>query len=230
MGAVLRRWRNALDVGSCFAAHRRLLAINHQLDSRLTSRSPTRHQSQRPHQVDSPMSVPELELRQLRADDERSFLEALAEFRSEQPPWDFALGYTQGETFEQYVRKQEDWSRGERLPPGFVPGGFYVGIVEGEVVGRVSIRFRLNEFLSKLGGHIGYGVRASLRRRGYATRMLQLALPLCRIHGIESALVICDVDNVGSRRVIERCGGVFESITNDPSLQIQRRRYWVATS
>jgi hypothetical protein len=51
------------------------------------------------------MSARELELRQLRMDDERSFLDAVAEFRSEQPPWDFALGYVQGETFEQYVRK-----------------------------------------------------------------------------------------------------------------------------
>ena len=176
------------------------------------------------------MSSQELELRPLRVDDEGSFLAALAEFRKEQPPWDFALGYTEGETFAQYVRKQEDWSRGERLPTGYVRSGFYVGVVEGEVVGRVSIRFELNEFLSKLGGHVGYGVRPSRRRRGYATRMLQLSMPICRAHGIERALVICDVDNVGSQSVIEHCGGVFESITDDPSLPIQRRRYWIATT
>jgi predicted acetyltransferase len=175
------------------------------------------------------MSARELELRPLRLEDEKSFLEAVAEFRSEQPPWDFALGYEPDETFERYVRKQEDWARGARLPAGFVPAGFFVGVVAGEVVGRVSIRFRLNEFLSKLGGHIGYGVRASRRRRGYATRMLQLALPICKAHGIERALVTCDIDNVGSRRVVESCGGVFESITDEPSLPIQRRRYWIAT-
>jgi predicted acetyltransferase len=154
------------------------------------------------------MNSRDLELRPVRPEDERTFLEAVNEFRTEVPPWDFALGSKEGETFLQYIKRQEAWSRGEDLPPGFVAGGFYVGVVSGRVVGRVSIRYKLNEFLSKLGGHIGYGVRASERRRGYATRMLQLALPICRTHGIERALVTCDVDNVGSRGVIERCGGI----------------------
>jgi predicted acetyltransferase len=176
------------------------------------------------------MNARDLELRPLRPEDEASFLDAVAEFRTELPAWDFALGFTEGETFLQYMSKQEAWSRGEDLPPGFVAGGFYVGIVSGQVVGRVSVRYELNEFLSKVGGHIGYGVRASERRRGYATRMLQLALPICRSRGIERALVTCDVDNLGSRCVIERCGGIFESITNDPTLEVQRRRYWISTA
>ena len=175
------------------------------------------------------MNSRDLELRSLMPEDECSFMEAVAEFRTELPAWDFALGCTEGETFLQYISKQEAWSRGEDLPPGFVPSGFYVGIVSGRVVGRVSIRYELNEFLAKVGGHIGYGVRASERRRGYATRMLQQALPICRSRGIGRALVTCDVDNVGSRCVIERCGGIFDSITDDPTFEVQRRRYWIAT-
>lgn len=174
------------------------------------------------------MSIGKLELRPLRADDERSFLEALAEFRAESPPFDFALGYVDEEPFERYVHRQEAWSRGEELPSGYVSGGFFVGVVDGVIVGRVSIRYQLNEFLAKIGGHIGYGVRRSQRRRGYASRMLQLALPICRAHKIERALVTCDVDNIGSRAVIERCGGMLESITSDPSLAVQKRRYWIA--
>lgn len=158
-----------------------------------------------------------------------SFRAAMEEFRCEQPPFEFALGYVAGEPFAAYLRRHEAWARGEELPSGFVPGGFYVGVVDGEVVGRVSVRFRLNEFLTRVGGHIGYGVRASQRRRGYATRMLQLALAICRERGIGRALLTCDVDNVGSRRVIEGCGGVFESVTADPTLEQQKRRYWVPT-
>jgi predicted acetyltransferase len=176
------------------------------------------------------MSADELVLRPLELGDETSFLDAVAEFRSEDPPWNFALGLEEGEPFDHYIRKVEAWTRGEDLPSDFVPNGFYVGIVRGEVVGRVSVRFRLNESLLKTGGHIGYGVRKSQRRLGYATRMLQLALPIAHHHGIDPALVTCDVDNVGSRKVIERCGGVLESITNDPILAVQKMRFWVATN
>jgi predicted acetyltransferase len=173
------------------------------------------------------MSVSELELRSLCLEDEQTFFEAAAEFEKEGSHFEFALDHERGEPFGQYLDRLAAWSRGEGLPEGFVPAGFYVGVVRGAVVGRVSIRFRMNEFLSRIGGHIGYGVRPSRRRQGYATRMLQLALPICRDRQIERALVTCDIDNLGSRRVIERCGGVLESITADPSLAVQKRRYWV---
>lgn len=176
------------------------------------------------------MNFAPLELRLLRKEDEQSFMEALAEFRAETPPWDFALGFDESLGFTHYIRSLEDWQRGENLPAGFVPGGFYVGIVGGAVVGRVSIRFHLNDFLSRIGGHIGYGVKPTQRQRGYATEMLRQALPICAGRGIDLALVTCDADNVGSMKVIERCGGIFEGLTRDPTLKIQKRRYWIKTS
>ena len=94
----------------------------------------------------------------------------------------------------------------------------------GEYVGRMSLRHELNEGLLELGGHIGYDVRRSRRRHGHATAMLRAVLPLAHDLGIDPALLTCDTDNLGSRRVIERCGGVLED---------QRRgklRYWVPTS
>ena len=170
-----------------------------------------------------------LELRPLRPTDKDSFMEAVAEFRAEDPPWDFALGYDHANGFLDYVRKNEQWSRGEALPAGHVPATFYVGVVHGVVVGRLSLRHKLNDFLAKVGGHIGYGVRPSERRRGYATAMLRLALPHAAAVGIKRALLTCDVGNVGSARVIERCGGILESVTNDPTLAVQKRRYWIPT-
>ncbi len=155
-------------------------------------------------------------------------MEVVHEFRREDP-WEFALAYNDSMNFPEYVRKNELWSRGEELPPRFVPASFYVGVVDGVIVGRLSLRHELNDFLSRVGGHIGYGVRPSQRRRGYATAMLRQSIPLAASVGIKRALLTCDVGNVASMTVIERCGGVFEGVTDDPALAVQKRRYWIQT-
>ena len=98
-------------------------------------------------------------------------------------------------------------------------------LVEGEdYLGRLSIRHRLNRRLRFKGGHIGYDVRPSVRRRGYATLMLRLSLPVAHQLGIDPALITCDDTNVGSRRVIEANGGRLAS-ASDGIL-----RFWVPTS
>lgn len=157
-------------------------------------------------------------------------MEAVREFRSDESPWDFALGFDVTRDFATYLRQLDEVARGVNVPSGLVPASFYVGVVGDVVVGRVSLRHELNEFLARVGGHIGYGVRPSQRRRGYATEMLRQAIPLAAARGITSALITCDVDNAGSRKVIEHCGGVLESITADPELVIQKRRYWLKTT
>ena len=92
-----------------------------------------------------------------------------------------------------------------------------------EYVGRISLRHDLNELLLTWGGHIGYAVRPSARRRGHASTALRGVLRLCRDRGIDPALVTCDVDNLASRRTIEGAGGVYED-TRDGKL-----RYWIPT-
>lgn len=169
-------------------------------------------------------------LRPLTVADEASFKAAVAEFAREIPPWQFAFGFDASRPFAEYVAMLDRQSRGIDLPAGFVPSTFLVGVVDGVAVGRVSLRHTLNDFLARVGGHIGYGVIPSQRRRGYATAMLRQVIPISASLGIERALITCDADNVGSRKVIEACGGVFESIVDGPDAGVPKRRYWLTTA
>lgn len=92
-------------------------------------------------------------------------------------------------------------------------------------VGAVNIRHYLNEGLMKSGGHIGDGVRPSERRKGIATEMIALALDECKKLGIDRVLMVCNDDNIGSARSIEKNGGILENKINDNGQTI--RRYWI---
>lgn len=97
-------------------------------------------------------------------------------------------------------------------------------LVDGDAyLGRISCRHVLNEWLAEFGGHIGYEVRPSARRRGHATTMLRAVLPHVHELGIDPALLTCDDDNVASRRVIEAAGGTFEDQRAD------KLRFWLPT-
>lgn len=92
-----------------------------------------------------------------------------------------------------------------------------------EWLGRLAIRHSLTPALLELGGHIGYCVRPSARRRGHATRMLHQSLPIAARLGIDPALVTCDADNDASRKVILAAGGELEDERHG------KLRFWVAT-
>lgn len=99
---------------------------------------------------------------------------------------------------------------------------------DGEVIGFVSFRHELTEWLREAGGHIGYAVRASRRRQGYARAALALALDRAREFGLDRALITCDEGNVGSYRTIEGAGGVLQDISDQSERgQGMMRRYWV---
>src|SRR5262249_4927669 len=108
-----------------------------------------------------------------------------------------------------------------------VRSDFLVADVDGVIVGPVSIRYELDDFLAREGGHVGYRVLPQHRRRGYATEMLRQAVARLHADGVDAILVTCDDDNVASAAVIERCGGVHES-TVDGRDGVPIRRYWIS--
>ena len=108
-------------------------------------------------------------------------------------------------------------------PKGYVPWT-ELWMAEGdEYLGRITLRHELTDALFTWGGHIGYAVRPSARRRGHASAALRAMLVVADSRGIDPVLVTCDVDNVASRRVIERAGGEYEDVREG------KRRYWVPT-
>lgn len=170
----------------------------------------------------------DVRLRPLRVDDEPAARQAHAELAAE--GFDFLLRYDPATTtWPAFVDRLAANRRGDDLPDGWVPTTFLVATVDGEIVGRTSIRHELNAFLRLEGGHVGYGVRPGWRRRGVATEILRQSLVLVRSLGIDEVLVTCDDDNEGSAAVIERCGGVLDSVVqvpgHDPDVGV--RRYWI---
>lgn len=96
------------------------------------------------------------------------------------------------------------------------------------LLGLLQIRLELKGYLIEFGGHIGYCVRPSERRKGYAKQMLREALMICEANGLTKVLLTCLEDNIGSAKTIEDCGGQYEkTVFDDKNYQANMKRYWI---
>lgn len=116
----------------------------------------------------------------------------------------------------------------DTVRPGLVDATTFLAVrgSDGHLVGMIDIRHRLNAYLEQFGGHIGYSVQPSERRKGYASEMLRLALEWCHDYGMERVLVTCDSENTASERTILSNGGVLENKV--PEGEGQTCRYWIS--
>ena len=94
------------------------------------------------------------------------------------------------------------------------------------LLGAVNIRHYLNDYLLQYGGHIGDGIRPSERRKGYATKIISLALIECKKLGIDKVLMVCDKSNIASAKSIINNGGILENEFVDEDGEINQR-YWI---
>lgn len=159
-----------------------------------------------------------LTLRRLCGDDEAQARALHAQLAEE--GFDFLLA--EG-SWDEILRFHADAENGINLPADFVPATFRVAEVDGDIVGRVSIRHELNEHLAAFGGHVGYAVGKKYRRRGYATQMLRQAVDMLRLMGVDRVLVTCDDDNIGSVKTIEACGGKLQDKVDGNGGTLTRR-------
>jgi predicted acetyltransferase len=133
--------------------------------------------------------------------------------------------------FATFVQRLQDDERDVNLKPGIVPSSAYWLLRhDGDdvtILGVSALRHALTPALEEAGGHIGYSIRPSERRRGYGTRILALTLQYARALGLERVLVTCDTDNIGSARVIEKNGGVLASEGYSALVEARISRYWI---
>ncbi len=130
---------------------------------------------------------------------------------------------------KEWIKEVEQLKTSETTPDHLVPMTQYLYVREEDckIVGMIQIRHYLNEVLRNFGGHVGYSVCPSERRKGYATEMLKRVLPECKALGIDDVLITCMDSNEGSRKVIQKNGGVFESTIYEPERNATFERYWI---
>lgn len=98
---------------------------------------------------------------------------------------------------------------------------------DNRVVGCMQVHHVLNERMRKYTGHVGYSVRPSERRKGYATRMLKKAKDYLSSFGFAEIVVSCLVENEASRRTILANGGEFIETVHLREDDVDLERYWI---
>src|SRR5665647_890151 len=129
-------------------------------------------------------------------------------------------------SYEGLINSWKTQTTNKAYEEGFVPASLYFLVDENmKIYGALHIRHELNDYLLSYGGHIGYGIRPSERKRGYATKMLSLSLPIVEKLGIKKALVTCDKENIASAKTIINNVGLLENEVIEDGEVTQR--YWI---
>jgi predicted acetyltransferase len=126
-----------------------------------------------------------------------------------------------------YIARLRRWAEDDNLPEHVVPETTFWLVRERKILGRTKIRHRLNAGLEVEGGHIGYDIRPSERRKGYGTAILHLALEKAIEIGLRRVMLTCDADNVASARIIEKNGGKLSGTATSPTTGKAIFQYWI---
>jgi predicted acetyltransferase len=167
-----------------------------------------------------------IHLRELTEHDEEAFFEGLREAEGEDPHW-YSFSWKPGMSYSEMMEILRKEAAGIDLLPGRVPHSMLYAFHDGKIIGRLSVRHRLNEKLRKRGGHIGYWVSPRFRRQGFGAEIVRRGLEFCRKIEINPVLVTCADDNVPSWKLVERFGGKLEGKVWDDEDEEMIRKYWI---
>ena len=132
---------------------------------------------------------------------------------------------------EEWIKEVEAMRSRETCPDFLVDSDIYLGVrkSDNKVVGVIELRHHINHpVLSLWGGQIGYCVRPSERRKGYAAGMLRQVLAMCKTYGQDKVLITCNEDNLASEKTILSCGGKYQQTVWSEELQTNMKRFWIS--
>lgn len=167
-----------------------------------------------------------LVIRQLTPADESAFFEGMKLWSEKDLGW-YTFSWKPGMPYQEMLTILEDECAGRNLAPGRVAHTMLYAFLDGKIIGRVSIRHELNDFLLRRGGHIGYSVAETYRRKGFATELMKAGMSYCKTLGLSKILVTCDDANEPSWKIIEKFNATLENKFIDEAENKTIRRYWV---
>ena len=164
-----------------------------------------------------------------RKEDIIEYINEFAEYKSDLNGIGSLDKILEGYTFEEALERclnMKDKTYAEKV--GRCPGKTFLLIRESDnkLIGTLNLRWDLNEAMQRFGGHIGYGIRPTERRKGYNKINLYLGMIEAQKVGLERVMLDCDVNNIGSDKTLKALGGKLERTEIDPSDGILTNVYW----
>ena len=160
---------------------------------------------------------------------EKKAVEYIQEFLKHNSEINGVGGLKRYDNYDEWLIKLERDLDIPNIPEGKVPANtyFFIRAQDSKIIGMINIRHKLSDLLFTRGGHIGYSIRPTERKKGYGTMMLKLGLEKCRELSLSKVLITCDKINVASAKVIQNNNGILENEIFSETFSEIIQRYWI---